>query len=152
MSAGAAITSGAPVCTPRSAESHLVSSVAFQAPERSKSSMFHIASSGAGPRNAEAALFEPSCVAWNGDSVSRRPSTRSSQPVRSDVPGAARSISSIAEKCDRFGASMPTACTMPSVPASYSGFSGAIAGCRPKFASSGSSWPWGTAMFGRHAA
>ena len=80
--------------------------------------MFHIASSGAGPRNAEAALFEPSCVAWNGEPVSRSPSTRSSHPVRTDVPGAARSISSIAEKWERFGWAMPTACTMPSEPAS----------------------------------
>ena len=61
----------------------------------------------------------------------RRPSTRSIQPVRSEVPGAARSISSIASKCERFGSAMPTACTTPNVPASQNGFSGAIAGCIP---------------------
>ena len=47
------------------------------------------------------------------------------------MPGAARSISSIASKCERFGCAIPTACTTPNVPASQNGWSGAIAGCMP---------------------
>ncbi len=112
------ITPGAPSFTARSAVSQRFNSVSFHAPSRLKESIDHIASSGAGPRKALAAVFEPSCVAWNGSPSGRRPRTRSSHPVLSDEPGAARSISSIAEKCERLGSAMPTACTTPKSPAS----------------------------------
>jgi hypothetical protein len=72
--------------------------------------------------------------------------------VRSELPGAARSISSIAEKWERFGSDMPTACTIPSVCAFQNGRSGASAGCMPNDAVSGSSCPCGILMFGRRAA
>ena len=78
--------------------------------------------------------------------------TRSSQPVRTLEPGAARSISSMAWKCDRVGAGWPAACTTPKVPASQNGFRGDRAGCSPKVASSGSSRPDGMPMPGRAAA
>ncbi len=77
----------------------------------------------------------PTCIAWKTVPSLRRPITRSIHPVRSDVPGAARSISSIAEKCERFGSDIPTACTKPSNPESYSGLIAPNAGCRPNIGS-----------------
>ena len=72
--------------------------------------------------------------------------------MRSELPGAARSISSIASKWDRFGCAMPTACTTPKVCASQNGLSGAIAGCIPNWGESWISCPDGILMFGRSAA
>ena len=68
-------------------------------------------------------------VAANGPGVVVAPTIRSSQPVRSDEPGAARSISSMSVKCERVGLGWPTACTIASLPAVYSGSSGASEGC-----------------------
>ena len=112
----------------------------------------YIASSGLGPRNAEAAEFEPIWVAWNAVPGSRRPSTRSIQPVRSELPGAARSISSIASKCERFGSSMPTACTTPNVSGVPERLQRRHRGMHPELGSSWISWPGGIAMFGRRFA
>ena len=65
------------------------------------------------------------------------------QPVepadRTDEPGSASSTSSIAAKCERFGAGSPVACTAASLPAVQSGSSGASAGCRPNMPSLASS-------------
>jgi hypothetical protein len=74
---------------------------------------------------------------------------RSSQPVRIVVPAAARSISSIAAKCERDGFGWPTAVTAASCPPVQSGSSGASAGCRPNMASPPMSLALGTPMVGR---
>jgi hypothetical protein len=60
---------------------------------------------------------------------------RSSQPLRTEVPAAARSISSIAAKWERVGFGWPTAWTAPRVPFFHMGNRGASAGCRPNMAS-----------------
>ena len=73
--------------------------------------------------------------------------------MRTEVPGAARSISSIAWKCDRFGWAIPTACTTPKAPLSQNGCNDAMAGCIPNVESSWYSPGWFTGMptFGRHS-
>ena len=111
-----------------------------------------MASSGDGPRKADAGRLLPICTAWNADPASRSPSVRSSHPVRSDDPGAARSISSIASKCERVWFAMPTAWTAPNVPASHHGISGCIAGWIPNIGSSGSRAFCGIPIDGRTSA
>ena len=74
---------------------------------------------GAGPRNDEGAVDVVSDDAAKVRAASRsRPTIRLIQPVRSDEPGAARSIWSIASKCERVGSAWPTAWTTPKRPAS----------------------------------
>ncbi len=138
VDAGAPTIAGAPSCRPVSALVQRCRSVRSQAPESSKSLTDHMASSGDGPRKADAGRPLPICTAWNAVPASRSPRVRSSQPERTDDPGAARSISSIASKCDRVGFAMPTAWTAPNVPASHHGINGCIAGCIPNIGSSGS--------------
>ena len=123
VAAGDASVSGAPACSSPSAAFHVASSSASHAPLSLNESTDHMASSWLAPRKADDAVFEPTWVAWNAVPTSRRPSTRSSQPVRSGDPGAARSISSIAEKCERLGSAIPTAWIMPRSPESKNGFS-----------------------------
>ena len=60
-------------------------------------------SSGAGPWNWVVTPPLPIAQAWNDVPDPRAPSMRSIQPVRSEEPGAAFSISSIASKCERVG-------------------------------------------------
>ena len=61
-------------------------------------------SSGAGPLELRWSTPPlPIAQPWNAVPAPRSPSTRSIQPVRSDEPGAAFSISSIASKCERVG-------------------------------------------------
>ena len=74
-----------------------------------------------------------------------------SQPLRSDEPGAASSIASMAAKWERLGVAMPVACTAASDPAFHIGSSGASAGWSPNIASGASSAVWGTPMRGRAA-
>ena len=105
---------------------------------------------GQGPRRAGRAC--PTATACSGRPRPFAPTTRSSQPVRTLVPGAARSSSSIAEKWLRVPVGCPTATTAPSRPASQSGLSGARVGCRPKPRSAGSATDAGTAIDGRAAA
>ena len=52
-------------------------------------------------------------------------------------------------KCERVGLGWPTAWTIASFPAVYSGSSGASDGCRAKRLVSGRPRDCGTAMFGR---
>ena len=73
-------------------------------------------SSGALPPKATGGRFAPTWTPRYAPPVDRRPRTRSSHPERMLDPGAARSISPIAAKCERFGLAMPTALTMPSDP------------------------------------
>jgi hypothetical protein len=106
-------------------------------------------SSGAGPASAADGLVDPTSAAWKTEPGARSPTVRSSQPVRSVVPGAARSSSAMAVKCERDGSSWPTACTAARLPAVQSGSSGASAGCRPKMPVSGSRAPVGSPIVGR---
>jgi hypothetical protein len=77
------------------------------------------------------------------------PSIRSSQPVRRAVPAAARSISSMAAKCERVGLGWPTDWTAARWPAFHIGSSGARPGCRPKVPSPAMTWLFGRASDGR---
>jgi len=72
-------------------------------------------------------------------------------PDRTDEPGLASSTSSMAAKCDRFGAGSPVACTAATLPAVQNGRSGSNAGCSPNIWSGQSRDPFGTAMVGRAA-
>ena len=60
---GALTAAGASTFSARSAVSHLARSVSSHAPSRLNESMSYIASSGLGPRNDDAAVFDPICVA-----------------------------------------------------------------------------------------
>ena len=120
-----------------------------QVPASSKLSRLRIASSTVGPISDRGALVDAREVAANGPGVVVAPTMRSSHPVRTDDPGAARSISSMSVKCDRVGFGWPTACTMASRPEVNSGSSGARAGCRANLVSSASPRACGTAMLGR---
>ncbi len=88
---------------------------------------------------------------WSGESPSRPPSRRLSQPLRTLEPGLASSTSSMAAKCDRLATAMPVACTAASSPDCHIGSRGARLGCSPKKASLPSSLAAGTAMRGRAA-
>ncbi len=69
-----------------------------------------MASSGLGPSRLSGGSVSPTWTAWNDEPVRPLiPMTRSSQPDRAEVPGAARSISACASKCDRSGAQRPQA-------------------------------------------
>jgi hypothetical protein len=70
--------------------------------------------SGDGPESARVTLVLPTDTPVHGLVGLVRPSMRSSQPVRMLVPAAARSISSIAAKCERLGFGWPTAVTAAS--------------------------------------
>ena len=83
--------------------------------------------------------------------VGSDPMARSIQPVRIEVPRAARSSSSWAVKCERDFEGWPTAVTKPRVPLSHKGFSGASAGCRPNIESSLIACDAGMAIVGRAA-
>ena len=78
-----------------------------------------------------------------------RPTIRLIQPRRSELPGAASSISSMAAKWLRLGEGRPTAWTAPNVPAFHIGSRGARLGCRPNMSSRASSWFLGTEILGR---
>ena len=124
-------------------------SVASQAPETDSESTERRASSGVGPRWLRGGLVVPIATPAKGPGVVVAPTIRSSHPVRSDEPGAARSISSMSVKWERVGFGCPTACTRASLFAVQNGRSGARAGCRAKRVVSGSPRDCGTAMLGR---
>ncbi len=128
-----------------------VVSVASQAPLSENESTERRARSGEVPMNERGAVELPTAVAAKGPGVVVAPTIRSSQPVRSDEPGAARSISSMSVKCDRVGLGWPRACTMASLLVSHSGLRGARAGCSAKREVMAMPRDWGTAMFGRAA-
>ena len=75
-----------------------------------------IDSSADGPANAFVGRPGPTWIAENTSVRLRCPSARSIHPVRIDELGAARSISSIALKCERLAVGWPTACTAPNDP------------------------------------
>ena len=105
---------------------------------------------GAGPASDAGGTPVPMLSAWAGElSPSGSPIRRLSQPVRVADPGSASSSSSIAEKCERFGAGKPEAWTQPSLPVLQSGSSGASAGCMPKKPSGASREACGIAILGR---
>ncbi len=87
---------------------------------------------------------EPTCVAVNADETPVRSRTRSSHPVRRLEPGAARSSSSWAEKCERVASGVPTSWTSAIWPASHSGLRAFSPGCMPK-----TELTWVTADTGR---
>ena len=95
---------------------------------------------------------EPICTAPNGPPGACRPMVRSSHPERALVPGAARSISSMAAKCERFGEVMPAACTNASLLVFQNGCSAESAGCSPNMESSWNVLAAGIRMLGRHVA
>jgi len=95
------------------------------------------------------AVAGPTEQAANGVPVPETPAIRSIQPVRRSDPGAARSISSMASKCDMVGSCCPTAWTNASWPASHSGTRSESAGCIPNVASSWVSCEAGIAIVGR---
>ena len=105
---------------------------------------------GAGPPSEAGGTPVPMLSACSGEVLaSGSPISRLSQPVRVDDPGAASSSSSMAEKCERFGAGKPEAWTQPSLPVLQSGISGASAGCMPKKPSAAISCSRGIAILGR---
>ena len=110
-----------------------------------------VTSVGSGPASAVIGTPPPNWMASIGVAVSFCPTSRLSQPTRAEEPGSASSRSSIAEKCERFGAGSPVACTAAIEPALHHGSSGASAGCRPKKPSLASSRVDGTWMEGRAA-
>ena len=79
------------------------------------------------------------------------PTRRLSHPDRIDEPGLASSTSSMAAKCDRFGAGSPVACTAATLPAVQNGSNGSNAGCSPNIPSFASSTSGAMAMLGRAA-
>ena len=107
------------------------------------------ARAGAGP---ESIVGSTESVRWMASLGSVRwfsPIIRLTQPRRATEPVSASSISSIAEKCERFGTGSPTACTAASWPEVNSHSSGFICGCRPHIASWATRDAFGTAMVGR---
>ena len=125
-SAGAASAFGAPACTPRSAASQ--SSRCSSSHAASSPNAVHRSHRELGTRARGTAAPACCCRAGRPGTACPGPAGRASGRsirVRIELPGAARSISSIASKCDRFGsASRPRART-PSVPASHSGIEAA---------------------------
>jgi hypothetical protein len=88
-------------------------------------------------------------TASKGASMTSRPIMRLTQPRRSDEPGSASSISSMAAKWERFGRAIPTAWTAASSPDRHSHSSGAICGCSPNMSSAQISDARGRATPGR---
>ena len=118
--AGIEIRSDAPCCSFRSAVCQLAASVERGPAERERRQRLH-----RGHRIVAAHRRRcgrrPDRVSENGVPLPVAPAIRSIQPVRTDEPGAARSISSIASKCDMVGSSCPTACTSASWPELHNG-------------------------------
>ena len=114
---GTARAAGAVACRARSAVAQRVLSAASQAPLTESESTERDREVGGGPEQRPGELLDPIVVAANGPGVVVAPTMRSSQPVRNEEPGAARSISSMSVKCDRVGLGWPTACTIASLPA-----------------------------------
>ncbi len=106
-------------------------------------------STGSSPYSEVGSTPPPRLKPWSGDSWPSAPISRFSQPRRVAEPGSASSSSSIAAKCERFGAGSPVPCTAASRPASQSGSNGASSGCRPNVPSRASSRSAGTAICGR---
>ena len=104
---------------------------------------------GSGPYSEVGITPPPRLSPWSGELEASVPISRFSQPARVVEPGLASSTSSIAAKCERFGAGSPVACTAASLPAFQSGSSGARDGCSPNIASFASSRSEGIAIRGR---
>ena len=118
---GAVISGRAPRCNVFIDERHRLSGT-WSSPIASLTPAIEfIANLALGPSIDAGRLPEPIWVSVNLPGLPNAPSVRSIQPVRSDVVGAARSISAIASKCERVGLIWPTACTAAMLPASHSG-------------------------------
>ena len=103
----------------------------------------------AGPVRAVVGLVEPTWTAFIGSEPTPRPIIRLIHPVRADVPGAASSTSSMAEKCDRLTTLSPVAWMAASSPDCQYLASGCIDGCRPNIASLQITEAAGMAVVGR---
>ncbi len=106
---------------------------------------------GCGPYSEAGATPVPRFSPWSGLTSASVPTSRLSQPDRTDEPGLASSTSSMAAKCERFGAGNPVAWTAATLPAVQNGSSGPNAGCRPNIPSLASSTSEAMAMLGRAA-
>ena len=93
----------------------------------------------------------PTDTACSAFRCASSPTRRLIQPTRAADPRSASSISSIAEKCDRFGCGRPTACTTANLFCFHSDVSGLNSGCRPNIGSLNKSARLGTLMRGRCA-
>ena len=94
-------------------------------------------------------VLVPALNPCSGEEPGVPPTSRLSQPTRALEPGSASSSSSIAEKCERLATGSPVAWKAATLPASHSGTSADIAGCRPNMPSLTSSRSAGTEMRGR---
>jgi hypothetical protein len=78
------------------------------APDKENFATDDISSSGDGPTSDIGAASMPIPTVAYDDPAPVAPLSRSSQPVRTLDPGAARSIASMAWKCERVGSGCPT--------------------------------------------
>ena len=108
-----------------------------------------VATVAAGPLMAAEDMLLPSFTPSTGVWLLDMPTIRLIHPVRSLPPGAASSMVSMAEKCDRLATGNPTACTAASSPEAQYLLSGAIWGCSPNMGSLQISEAAGMAVLGR---
>ncbi len=106
-------------------------------------------SAGAGPASSAGMLEVFIWTASIASGAVSSPIIRFTHPWRSEEPGAASSISSIAAKCERFGVGRPTACTAAISPRCHNQARADRSGCRPNIASGSTRLVEGTAIRGR---